>query len=101
MREMTAKEEIDMRAKTLHRRVWLNRMGTATGFERPYSDVSIGPLTIKQMAGSWLVTLVEDGVETIVYYGDAPRDESVSEEHVKRTLQILRTAMILEDLADV
>jgi hypothetical protein len=97
MSEMPVIEEIGMRARTLHRRKWLNSLGTNTGFVHPNADVVIGDLKISQAAGAWIVTLLD----TVVYYEHSQDGTSVEEGHVKKALQILRTAMILEDLADV
>ncbi len=97
MSKMTINEEIGVRIKALHRKNWLNKLGTEDGFGISNTPLVVGPLTIHKAVGTWTVIMSD----TIVYYEQLRGDVSVEESLVEELLRILRAAMVLDDLADV
>ena len=92
-----------MRAKTLHRRRWLNRLGTESGFSTPNTPVIVGAVTIDRLGGSWTVTYRDDvgdyHIVSVGQGGDGAGAGGVN--YAEKALQVLRAAMILDDLARI
>ena len=98
---MTPQAELVIRAKTLHRRAWLDRTSDDAAFGVFNDDLTVGPVTIKRAAGAWIVMLREGSCETIVYYEPLTGDVSVEKDCLKQALKHLRERMILDDLARI
>jgi len=98
---MTLKSELVMRAKTIHRKAWLDMAGTVGPHTSVYlkDGVTVNGVKIERVVGSWVVTLIDE--EVIVYYEPMGNAGSISKRHLLETVKKLRAAMILDDLASI
>jgi len=105
MQDMPPREELLMRAKTLHRRAWLRKSLTdGESFGISNETVRIGDVTIDRSGGRWTVTLRVSAEEYHHIYFDGVEPAGVVETgkvDVDKALSILRAAMILDDLARI
>ena len=101
--DMTPQKELVMRAMTLHRRAWLSKVGTGEALGIANSPVVVGDVTISRTSGKWIIELWEGDKSACVYWEseDSKVPCSVKKTQTNKALQILRTAMILDDLSRI
>lgn len=100
---MTLKSELAIRAKTLYRRAWLAKNAVTEADEDVYfaNVVIANGVRILKIAGTWTVIVRENNHEFVVYYENGHDGASVDKGRLRKTVEKLQSAMILDDLASI